>query len=191
VLIMSPNAANSQPADLKDLMIHIARGDSSAFAELYRATSPQLFALALRMMRKKELAEEVLQEVYVTIWTKAHVFDSAKGAPLAWIARIMRNRCLDRLSLRRPEKSIEDEPSASEWADTAPGPLDEALRSADARALKLCLDGLEHGPRDAILRIYYEGLTHAELAELTSVPLGTVKSWVRRGLMRLKDCLDR
>ncbi len=141
------------------------------------------------MLKRQDIAQEVLQEVFIAIWNKANSFDPEKGTALAWMTTILRNRSLDRLRVRRPDSSIEDEASAADWADPSPGPLDMALRSADARALVACLERLEQGPRDAILRVYYEGLTHAELAERTAVPIGTLKSWIRRGLMRLKDCL--
>lgn len=178
---------SGEPAEL---LLRTAKGDRGAFAALYRALSPQLFSLAIRMLKRRDLAEEVLQEAFVIIWTKASSFDPGKGTPMAWSASILRNQCLDRLRVRRPESPIEDEQSAAEWADPSPGPLDMALTSADARALGACLDRLESGPRDAIMRVYYEGLTHAELAERTAIPLGTLKSWIRRGLMRLKECLD-
>lgn len=181
--------ATERSANLSALLKRASAGDRTAFAAAYRAASPQLFALAVRMLRQRDLAEEVLQEVFVTIWTKAGSFDSEKGTALAWMASILRNRCLDRLRVRRPETSLEEESSSADWADPSPGPLDVALRSADARALGDCLQRLESGPRDAILRVYYEGLTHAELAEHILVPLGTIKSWIRRGLSRLKDCL--
>jgi RNA polymerase sigma-70 factor (ECF subfamily) len=176
------------PVDLTDLLLRTARAERAAFAALYQVAAPQLFALALRMMKQRDLAEEALQEAFITIWRKAALFDPARGTPSAWMASVLRNRCLDRLRARRPETSLEDE-QTGDWADSAPGPLDEALRSADARALGNCLGRLEAGPRDAILRVYYEGLTHAELALRTGQPLGTLKSWIRRGLMRLRDCL--
>jgi RNA polymerase sigma-70 factor (ECF subfamily) len=181
---------NAAPAESGDLLRRTAGGDRAAFTALYRLTSPQLFALAIRMLRRRDLAEEVLQEAFVTIWTKAVSFDPEKGAPLPWMASILRNRCLDRLRARRPETPLDEEAGAGDWADTAPGPLEAALSSADARALWKCLERLDPGPRDAILRVYYDGLTHAELADRTSVALGTLKSWIRRGLGRLKDCLD-
>jgi RNA polymerase sigma-70 factor (ECF subfamily) len=188
--LSSRPASAATPDDLGDLLARIGRADRAAFAQAYRAASPQLFALAIRMMKQRDLAEEVLQEVFVIIWAKAAAFDPSKGTPLAWMASILRNRCIDRLRLRRPEISIEEQVAAAEWPDSAPGPLELALRSADARALGACLQAMEPGPRNAIIRVYYEGLTHAELAFDTGVPLGTLKSWIRRGLMRLKDCLQ-
>lgn len=177
--------------ELGDLLSRTAGGDAAAFAELYRASSPQLFALAVRMLKRRDLAEEVLQEAFVSIWSKAGRYDPAKGSPLTWMASIVRNRALDRLRARRPEQPIDEEERAAEWADPAPSPLDAALQSADARALWECMKILEEGPRDAILRVYYEGLTHQELAARTGIALGTIKSWVRRGLVRLKGCLER
>jgi RNA polymerase sigma-70 factor (ECF subfamily) len=182
-------SAGAGPVELGVLLQRTAGGDRAAFAAAYRAMAPQLFGLALRMLRQRDLAEDVLQEVFVIIWNKAAGFDPAKGSAQAWMATILRNRCLDRLRTRRPETSIEEAPAAADWADPAAGPLDRALSSAAAKALGRCLEQLEHGPRNAILRVYFEGLTHAEIAAKTSTPPGTVKSWVRRGLMRLKDCL--
>ena len=186
----SSNATAPQQGPLANLLQQTAQGDRAAFAAAYRALSPQLFSLALRMLRRRDLAEEVLQEAFVIIWTKAGIFDPHKGTPSAWAASILRNRCIDRLRVRQPEAAIDGERSAAQWVDPSPSPLDLALSSADARALGACLDRLESGPRNAIMRVYYEGLTHAELAERIAVPLGTLKSWVRRGLMRLKECLD-
>jgi len=182
-------AAFPSPDGLSRLLLQVAAGDRRAFTATYQEAAPQLFALALRMMKQRDLAEEVLQEVFVSIWVKAGRFDPGKGSALAWMAAILRNRCLDRLRTRRPESSIADE-DAAEWTDPAPGPLDRALRSAEGRAIWRCLDRLEPGPRNAILRVYYEGLTHAELADRATIPLGTIKSWIRRGLTRLKSCLD-
>jgi RNA polymerase sigma-70 factor (ECF subfamily) len=176
-------------AHLGALVQRTAGADRGAFAEIYRTMSPQLFGLAIRMLKQRDLAEDVVQEVFVIIWKRAASFDPAKGAASAWMAAILRNRCLDRLRLRRPDPSIEDFPVAADWADPTPGPLERAVSGAEARALARCLDRLEAGPRNAILRVYYEGLTHAELSSASGVPLGTLKSWVRRGLMRLKDCL--
>jgi RNA polymerase sigma-70 factor, ECF subfamily len=127
----------------------------------------------------------------VSIWRQAGRFDPEKGSAMTWMASVLRNRCLDMIRARRPEESIEDKPAWLEWPDDAPGPLEAALANADGKALRDCLKGLEAGPRDAILRIYFEGLTHSELAERARIPLGTIKSWVRRGLMRLKRCLER
>jgi RNA polymerase sigma-70 factor (ECF subfamily) len=180
----------AQPDDLSDLLRDCARGEKAAFAELYRRSAPQLFGLTLRMLKRRDLAEEVLQEAFVRIWQRAGTYDPEKGAPLTWMASIVRNRTLDRLRARRPEQPLDEEARAAELADPAPSPLDAALRSAEARALLECLKLLEEGPRDAILRVYYGGLTHAELGALTGTPLGTLKSWIRRGLQRLKGCLE-
>ena len=181
----------SPPDELNALLLRAARGDDRAFARLYRLSAAQLFALGLRMLKRRDLAEEALQEAFVSIWRHAGSFDPSKGAAMTWMASIVRNRCLDRIRARRAETSLEEEASRAEWADPAPGPLEETLRSAEARALWECLKLLEEGPRNAILDVYYEGFTHGELAARTGVPLGTLKSWIRRGLARLQGCLER
>lgn len=181
----------SPPDELNALLLRTARSDDQAFAHLYRLSAAKLFALALRMLKRRDLAEEALQESFVSIWRRAGSFDPGKGAAMTWMASIVRNRCLDRIRSRRAETSLDQEEGRSEWADPTPGPLEDTLRSAEARALWECMKLLEEGPRNAILRVYYEGLTHSELAARTGVPLGTLKSWIRRGLARLKGCLER
>ncbi len=131
-----------------------------------------------------------MQETFILVWGKANGFDPAKGRALSWMASIVRNKCIDRIRVRRPETSLDDEASLIQLVDPAPAAIDRLVLSADARTLTRCLDRLEPGPRDAILRVYYDGLTHMELAERTSQPLGTLKSWIRRGLQRLKSCLE-
>ena len=175
---------------LAELLRRVADGDRAAFAALYRLSAAQLFALALRILRRRDLAEDVLQEAFLNIWSKARAYDPAKGAPLTWMASITRNRAFDRLRSERPKEATTDETVLLALADPKGGPLADALRSAEARELWRCLSLLEAGPRDAVLQVYFQGLTHAELAQRTGVALGTLKSWIRRALMRLKGCLE-
>lgn len=176
--------------DLPSLLAACARRDRAAFERLYRETSPKLFGVALRILRREDWAEDVLQECYVRIWDHAPEYRAGLAAPMTWMTSIVRNRCLD--WLRRPNlEVIDDEGEMIEAAESDnPGPLAQLESSADARALKHCLDTLEARQRQAIALAYYDGLSHSELASHLREPLGTVKTWVRRGLLRLKGCLE-
>jgi RNA polymerase sigma-70 factor (ECF subfamily) len=174
---------------LARLLRGCAAGDREAFAELYRQTAPQLFGVALRILRQKERAEDVLQESFVAIWQRAADYDAAKGAPMTWLMTILRNRAID--ALRRgashPDQSAEPE---SVLLEIPAGAADSADRGMALRALQDCLAELERPQRHAMLMVYAYGLTQEELAARMATPLGTVKSWIRRSLMRLKKCLD-
>ncbi|MBI3452588.1 MAG: sigma-70 family RNA polymerase sigma factor [Rhodospirillales bacterium] len=187
----APAMDTSGPDRLTDLIAAAASGDRRAFADLYRATGAKLFGLALRILRRRDWAEEVLQEAFVNIWRHAGAYRPERGAPFAWLATIVRNRALDRLRRERPVVPLDDAPGRESWADPGKNPLDLALASAEARRLKACLDELDGPQRESIVLAYYEGRTHEELAARFAAPLGTVKSWIRRGLIRIKGCLER
>ena len=179
------------PGDpLAGLLAACARRDRAAFGRLYEATSAKLYGVAVRILRREDWAEEVLQECYVSIWTHAPQYRAALAAPMTWMTSIVRNRCLD--GLRRPRHEVSDaDGTLAESAESAnPGPLAELERAKDAQALARCLKALEGKQRQAIALAFYDGLSHAELARHLREPLGTVKTWVRRGLLRLKDCLS-
>jgi RNA polymerase sigma-70 factor (ECF subfamily) len=175
---------------LVGLLAATARRDRAAFARLYELSSPKLFGVALRMVKREDWAEDVLQECYVRIWSHAQDYREGLSAPMTWMASIVRNRCLD--WLRRPNPEVADaEGELIEAAESGnPGPLAELERSADAAALARCLRGLEAKQRQAIALAFFDGLSHSELARHMQQPLGTVKTWVRRGLLRLKACLE-
>jgi RNA polymerase sigma-70 factor (ECF subfamily) len=181
---------SAAPDPLAALLAATARRDRAAFERLYRETSAKLFGVALRILRREDRAEEVLQDCYVRIWNHAHDYRAGLAAPMTWMTSIVRNRCLDQL--RRPRLEVSDEDGALlEAADSGdPGPLAGLEREADARAVKRCLETLEAQQRQAIALAFYDGLSHAELARHLREPLGTVKTWVRRGLLRLKRCLE-
>jgi RNA polymerase sigma-70 factor (ECF subfamily) len=179
------------PADpLAGLLAACARRDRAAFERLYRESAAKLFGVALRILRREDWAEEVLQECYLRVWNHAHEYRAGLAAPMTWMTSIVRNRCLDRL--RRPRFEVADEDGALVEAAESPnpGPLAALEQDAEARALKRCLEALEAKQRQAIALAYYDGLSHSELAAHLREPLGTVKTWVRRGLMRLKACLE-
>lgn len=166
----------------------VAGGDVDALAGLYGQTSARLMAVLLRLLRRRELAEEVLHDVYLRVWERAGSFDASRGAPMAWLVSVARNAALDHHRRHRREVvGIGDElPPADEAAD----PSDLATASASRRALEACLEQLEPEPRRCVVLAYQGGLSHDELAVLVGRPVGTVKSWVRRSLLRLRQCLE-
>ncbi len=174
---------------LDDLLARTALGDQSAFDLLYQHTSSLLYAIAFKILKKTEYAEEALQEAYVRIWHNAGEYNSEKGAVLTWMGSIVRYRCLDMLRKVKPEESIHGKSEYIIMEDEDPGPLEQALMAGDARALMDCIESLQEKQRRSILMAFYEGLTHEQLSRYLSVPLGTVKSWVRRGLDKIRECL--
>ena len=188
--------------ELAALLARTALGDRAAFAQLYDRTSGHLFAVLLRVQRDRAQAEDLLQEVYVSVWRAAGGFDAARSQPLTWLTSIARNRAIDSLrrsqtqpqmlSTTRAADDDDDSPDAVERAaDDAPGPLDLLDRACDARQLTQCMDGLSATQRQSVALAFFDGLSHAEVAAHLHEPLGTVKSWVRRALATLKGCLDR
>ena len=178
-------------AQLMDLLARTALADQRAFAELYNLTSAHLYAVALRILRQSASAEEVLQESFVNIWHHAGSYVATRSQPLTWLTSIVRNRCLDQLRRREVDTvTIDDEDEGMTLPDNGPTPLEMLVSGADARAVKACVEALESGQKQAVALAFYRGLSHAELAAHLHEPLGTVKSWVRRGLERLKACLD-
>lgn len=171
-------------------MLATAGGDRAAFARLYQETSGQLFAVALKVARRRDLAEDILQDAYCAIWQKAGQYQEDRGRAMAWLVMIVRYRAIDRL--RSQQRRAED--SASEDLAEIDLPDDWVAHPVGAETaldVRSCLGHLQDNQRRAILLAFYYGLTHEEVAAHLDVPLGTVKSWVRRGLLQLKECLDR
>lgn len=189
--------------ELAQLLARTGLGDRAAFARLYERTSGHLFAVVLRIQRDRAQAEDLLQEVYVAVWKAAAGFDAARAQPLTWLTSIARNRAIDSLrraaaqprleSTTRAEDDDDDaRPDAVERAaDEGPGPLDLLGRASEARLLAQCMEHLSPPQRQSVALAFFDGLSHAEVAEHLHEPLGTVKSWVRRALMTLKGCLER
>ena len=168
-----------------------AGGDSQAFARLYDQTAPQLFGLALGILKRRDWAEEALQDAYTRIWRSAHRYDAAKGTGISWVVTIARNTALSTL-MRRPRDEFAG--NADDMAQMPSGdsdPMQRSMQLSDARQISGCLDELDGDQKSSILLVYYEGLTQKEVADRLNKPIGTVKSWIRRGLIRLKGCLDR
>jgi RNA polymerase sigma factor (sigma-70 family) len=190
-MALDPAKLAERNARLTELLARTALSDQKAFAELYRLASPHLYAVALRILRESAAAEEVLQESFVNVWHHAGSYVAAKSQPLTWLTSIVRNRCLDQLRRREVETvTMDDEGEGVRIAADGPTPLEMLLAGADARAVRSCVEALDAGPKQAIALAFYQGLSHSELARHLRQPLGTVKSWVRRGLERLRGCLD-
>jgi len=162
-----------------------AAGDAPAFRCLYDATSAKLFGIILRILHERGEAEDVLQEVYTTVWRKAAEFDASRASPITWMATIARNRAIDRLRSRasRPSAPIE---AAAEVRDERATAEDVMVAGDEARRVVAALAQLDARHAAAIRSTYFEGLTYEALAERDGVPVGTLKSWVRRGLIRMK-----
>jgi len=171
-------------------MPRIAAGDRSALRQLYDATSAKLFAVCLRILSDREESEDVLQEVYVTIWRRADRFDAARASVMTWISTIARNRAIDRLRARGPLARSEpvETLEIADGSDSA----ETLLAAADDRhRLNHCLGELDKRTEMVIRTAFFEGLTYDALARRMDQPLGTVKSWIRRGLAKLKGCLEQ
>ncbi len=193
---MAVAAPTEKSVRLTALLSRIALGDQAAFGEFYEKTSPHLYGVALRILRIPSAAEEILQEAYVNVWHHAGSYEAARSQPLTWLTTIVRNRCLDQLRRRELEtvslaSNDDDDAPAYDPPSEAPSPAAMLLAGAEARSVRDCVDQLDAGPKQAIALAFYHGMSHAELAQQLREPLGTVKSWVRRGLEKLKSCLDR
>jgi RNA polymerase sigma-70 factor (ECF subfamily) len=187
---MTVSGSSPQSEVLGALLARCGLGDQRALAELYQSTAAKLFGVALRILRREDWAEEVLQESFVNIWSHAGLYAAAKSQPMTWMTSIVRNRALDWLRRPRHEETREDyDLLAAGVHDDAAGPLEQLAQAAEARALAHCLGGLEGQQRQSIALAFQHGLSHSEIASHLKQPLGTVKTWIRRGLERLKGCL--
>ena len=180
-------------ARLMALLARTALADQRAFAELYRLTSAHLYGVALRILRESGAAEEVLQESFVSVWNHAGSYVSSRSQPLTWLTSIVRNRCLDQLRRREPDTvtmTRDEDETEMEFETPGPTAIELLLAGAEANSVRDCVERLDGSQKQAIALAFYQGLSHAELSRHLRQPLGTVKSWVRRGLERLKACLE-
>ncbi len=175
---------------LADLLARTAVGDRAAFAEVYRQTSPKLFGLALKLVRNRERAEEVLQEAYLQVWRHADRYAPEQGVAMAWLFGIVRFRALDRLRRERRHEENESGLEIEQIADPVVSPLDDLVEAKKRDAIKACLGQLDPRSRNCILLSCFEGYTHAELSTRLDAPLGNVKSWIRRGMLAVRHCLE-
>ena len=172
-------------------LARVAGGDRAALKTVYQDTSAKLFGVCVRILNDKSEAEDVLQEVYLTVWRKAPSFDPARASPITWLVAIARNRSIDRLRAVAGGRRMEPIETAGEVRDPAPAAVDLVQAAQQSSRLGACLEQLESRQSIAIRSAFLDGNTYEELAERMGVPLGTMKSWIRRGLLKLRDCLER
>ena len=184
----TPSPATT-PNDLVRLLAGVARQDRTAFAQLYAATSAKLYGIVLRILRRRDLADEILQEVYVKIWEHAGGFVPGRASPVSWMAAIARNRALDEVRRKGPI-ALEDMPAGFEVADTLPLASETIERTQELQRLFACLDGLEPQKAEIVKLAYLTGLSRDELAARFGHPAATIKTWLHRSLKQLKDCLS-
>jgi RNA polymerase sigma-70 factor, ECF subfamily len=178
----------SATADIADLIVRCSLRDRRAFRTLYERTSAKLYGVVLRILRDRAEADEAIQEIYVKIWQRADRFVSGNYSPISWLVAVARNHALDMVRARRPQAD-ELDGEAMEIADAGPSP--EALTSAgeDGARIAACMAQLEPDRAEAVKGAYLDGYSYEELAQRYSVPLNTMRTWLRRSLMKLKDCL--
>jgi RNA polymerase sigma-70 factor (ECF subfamily) len=178
--------------ELSHLLARCALGDKQSFEQLYQSSSAQLFGLILRIVKNQDIAAEILQESYVKIWNRAGDYRIDKAQPMTWMGTVARNQAIDTLR-RSANQILPGEPVEQLYwlADEGPEPDEMAHTERQNDALRACLEQLEGLQKEALLLAYFRGMTHEELAAHLGKPLGTVKSWLRRGLQRLKNCLEQ
>jgi RNA polymerase sigma-70 factor (ECF subfamily) len=177
------------PQHISKLILRTALKDRAAFDELYRHTSAKLFGVCLRVLNDRPEAEEALQEVYIKVWTKADRYAASELSPISWLVAIARNHAIDRIRTRRAATTDLD--AALDIADPLPGPEARALEQGESRRLAGCLDELDADRAAAVRGAYLRGDSYAELAERFGVPLNTMRTWLRRSLLKLRECLER
>ncbi len=183
---MSDATLPGVPESLESLLARCGAGDRTAFRRLYDLQSARLYGQALRLTRQPQLAADAVHDAFLQVWQRSLRFDPARGHAEAWLSSLLRYRAIDILRKRRRESYGQEPPDEP---DTGPTPLDQLVSSAEGSALQRCLEQLEEGQRRVVLLAFLDGLSHSELARRLQAPLGTVKSWVRRALLGLRECL--
>lgn len=173
----------------RELMSAMAVGDRQAFEQLYRLTSPRLFAVALRMLRRHAWAEEVLHDSYITAWNRAASYNPALSSPMTWLTHIVRNRAIDWMRGRDNQTDELDDSVADRYVEQSDEPLQRLQQDSDAKILANCLAHLPAEQRQSLILAYYQGLSHGEVSSHLQQPLGTIKSWIRCALEHLKSCV--
>ena len=183
-------AQTKSAEELFHLIALSGQGDRAAFQALYEATSAKLFGLSLRILNRRDLAEEALQDSFINIWHHAQNYRPEKAAVMTWMTAIVRNKCFDLLRAMPKESQLSDEESMDDWASDDLGPLEKVTDRSESKALLNCMSTLAPLQRQAIALSYFHGMAHEQLATHLAQPLGTVKTWIRRGLQSLKNCLQ-
>ena len=185
---MDADATRSQ---LAAALVRVAGGDRSALRIVYQASSAKLFGVCLRILQDRSEAEDVLQDVYVTVWRKAATFDPGRASPITWMVAIARNRAIDRLRASAVSRRSEPIEAADAVSDPTPVAVERVELAQQQQRLARCLEELEARHAAAIRAAFLDGDTYEQLAVRMNVPLGTMKSWIRRGLLKLRACLER
>ena len=187
--------AESPDTQLIAIIDRVALADESALKELYEMTSSKLYGVAVRVVSNKSWAEDVLQEAFINIWRIAGDYQASLSPPMAWMCLIVRSRGLDFLRRRTSDRADTVQELDDVLSDTLEGdsanPMDTALAGEQAWALHQCLSQLDNKQREVVSLAYLRDLSHGELAEQLKLPLGTVKTWIRRGLEQLRGCMSR
>ena len=199
---ISTSAASSAASHLQQLLLATGQGDHASFAKVYQLTSAHLYGVAVRMLGREHAADDALQEAYVSIWKNASQYratvDGQNLSPMTWLIAIVRNKALD--ALRKQTRLREDEfitegdaldRAPTPVQETAPSALDALSSACESLQIDACMGGLSAAQRQSLALCYYQGLTHSEAGLQMGSPMGSVKAWVRRGLDKLKDCLNR
>lgn len=175
-------------ADLEQVISRIALADRKAFDALYEEAGPKLFAVAMRMLKDREKAEDALQDVFVKIWQKASTYREGRQAPMAWLVTIARNHAID--MIRAEKQAHDDIEDHYELASSDPTPEQAAIGSGERQRISDCLNELEPRKAEAVVSAYIEGYSYQELSDRYEIPLNTMRTWLRRSLISLKDCLE-
>jgi RNA polymerase sigma-70 factor, ECF subfamily len=185
--------ASADPDPIGPLILRIAQGDRAAFAAIYSATSPKLMGVLLRMLGSRAEAEDALQEVYTRIWTRAGRYDPGLGRGMSWLIALTRNLAIDRLRARPHPSAItgDDGTEADALPDARPGAEARMIMQGEARRVVDCMGQLEPDRSAAVRGAYLQGLSYQDLADRHGVPLNTMRTWLRRSLLRLRECLEQ
>jgi RNA polymerase sigma-70 factor, ECF subfamily len=178
-----------RPSDrIVELLRAVATGDRAAFASLYTATSAKLYGIILRILKRRDLSDEILQDVYLKIWQMAGDYNAAKGSPITWMSAIARNRAIDEVRRAKPV-SIEDTPEAMDYASNEPDAFATLQSKQEMQRLLTCMDALGAERREMVMLAYFYGASREALAEKFAKPVATVKTWLHRAIAQLKDCV--
>ena len=177
-------------AELVWLLGAVAKGDKAAFERLYGATRAKLYGVLLRILGRPELAEEVMQETYLKVWKMADKFDPALASPITWMVAMARNRAID-IVRKRGEVSIEEEPDAQNVAADGPAPLARREMTEELKRLLACLGKLDPEKQRIVLLAYYSGWSREQLAAKLDIPVNTIKTWLRRSLLEIRECMGK
>lgn len=175
--------------DVEALIAQVALGDRLAFSRLYDVTSDKLLAICLRALNDRAAAEDAMQEAYVKVWKNAARYRATGHSPMTWLITVARNTAIDHLRMGRPDRDIAD--FVDRMAAAEPTPEQAAVAASESRRIKRCMDELDQDRRDAIIGAYLDGRTYQDLSEQFEVPLNTMRTWLRRGLIALRECLSR